>query len=71
MQALAATGLCDRFFGCYLVAEYRLVSANIVHCYFEVNATRETSKSRPRNQKTHTPQIPNMPTHQSPEDLSL
>jgi hypothetical protein len=38
-------GLCDRFFGCYVVAEYRPVSANIVRCYFDVNATRETPKS--------------------------
>jgi hypothetical protein len=42
-------GLCDRFFGCYVVAEYRLVSPNIVRCYFEVNAARETSNSRPLN----------------------
>jgi hypothetical protein len=33
----------------YMVAEYRLVSANITRCYSEVNATRERQKARPLN----------------------
>jgi integrase len=52
--------LSGRFFGCYVVAEYRLVSANIVRCHFLMNSTRETSKS-----PTTQPQDPhptNLPT---------
>jgi len=47
MQALAAES-SDRFFGSYSLAEYRLVSPNITRCHFVMNATLETSNSRPR-----------------------